>query len=74
MPNYITNKLKINADKDLIKTIKDYLKIDYEDITVGMDFNKIIPMPKSLNMTAGSIEDIALSVYIIENPEIIWQT
>ena len=69
MPNNITNKLKINADKDLIKTIKDYLKIDYEDITVGMDFNKIIPMPKSLNMTAGSIEDIALSVYIIENPE-----
>ena len=69
MPNHITNKLKINADKKLIKEIKDYLKIEYEDGTMGMDFNKIIPMPKSLNMTAGSIEDTALSVYIIENPE-----
>lgn len=26
MPNHITNKLKINADKDLTKKIKDYLK------------------------------------------------
>ena len=69
MTNNITNKLKINADKKLIKEIKDYLKIEYEDGTMGMDFNKIIPMPKSLNMTAGSIEDTALSVYIIENPE-----
>ena len=69
MPNHITNKLKINADKDLTKKIKDYLKKEYDDCTVGMDFNKIIPMPKSLEITSGSIEDLALSTYILENPD-----
>ena len=69
MPNHVTNKLKIIGSKERINEIKEYLKIEYDDCTVGMDFNKIIPMPKSLNMVSGSIEDIALSVYILENPE-----
>lgn len=70
MPNHITNKLKINADEKLIKEIKNYLKHEWEDgIIVGMDFNKIIPMPKSLDMESGSMEDNSLSAYIIENPD-----
>lgn len=71
MPNHVTNKLKINGSKEQIDKIKKYLKIDYDDCTVGMDFNKIIPMPKSLNMISGFIEDLALSVYIQENPSSI---
>ena len=69
MPNHITNKLKINGSKEQIKNIKDFLKIEYDDCVVGIDFNKIIPMPKSLDMTSGSIENRALSVYILERPE-----
>lgn len=69
MPNHITNKLKINSSKELVKKIKEYLKIQYEDGTmVGIDFNKIIPMPKSLDVKSGSLECLSLSTYIIENP------
>lgn len=69
MPNHITNKLKINGSKELVKEIKDYLKTEYDEGIIGIDFNKIIPMPKSLDITSGSIEDRALSLFIIENPE-----
>ncbi len=70
MPNHITNKLKINADKTLVQQIKNYLKTEYDNGTViGMDFNKIIPMPKSLNIESGTKEDLALSIYIREHPD-----
>jgi len=50
MPNYITNKLVI---KDHIVEVLNFLKNDTE----AVDFNKIIPMPSSLDISDSSLGD-----------------
>jgi hypothetical protein len=53
MPNYVINKLKIEADKattdEILETIKD------DKLGKGsIDFNKLIPMPIELDIESGS--------------------
>ena len=62
MPNHVTNRVKFTGD---IKKIQDILvAIQYDHQGRGsIDFNKIIPMPESLNITAGSVTDKGLKAY-----------
>ncbi|MDO5556926.1 MAG: hypothetical protein Q4G05_01595 [Clostridia bacterium] len=56
MPNWTYNKIKCKkelGDKILDKKDGDYV----------LDFNKLIPMPESLKIPAGSIEDKAIASY-----------
>lgn len=55
MPNWVRNKVYIEK-KEVIKDC--YGKDEYEDET--FDFNKIIPMPKSLHLTSGGNQNIAI--------------
>ena len=48
MPNWTTNQLIIEGDKDQVKALLSFIKGDDEVI----DFNKIIPMPEILKNTA----------------------
>ena len=51
MPNWVVNKIKFSGTKENIDKVLDIIKGD-DDV---IDFNKLIPMPKSLNLTSGSI-------------------
>ena len=49
MPNHITNRLKIIADKEKIEKIKETIKYNKDEDLIGtIDFNKIIPAPKHI--------------------------
>ena len=61
MPNHITNILKFEGDSEQVYAMLDQIK--NEELGIGsIDFNKIIPMPESLNIEAGSRTDDALYV------------
>lgn len=57
MPNWVFNKVYFHGKEEKINVLKDFVKgKEFE-----FDFNKIIPMPEELNLTAGSEETIARS-------------
>lgn len=58
MPNHITNRIKFLGEPERIRAIMEAIK--HDEMGLGsVDFNKVIPMPESLNITAGSITDAA---------------
>ena len=70
MPNHITNILKFEGDSEQVHAMLDKIKSD--ELGFGsIDFNKIIPMPESLNIEAGSRTDDALYVCMVAlNPAV----
>ena len=49
MPNHVTNVLTLHGESDQIRAMLE--AIQYDDLGIGsVDFNKIIPMPESLNI------------------------
>lgn len=61
MPNWTFNNLNIDLrkkDANRIEEIKDSLQGEEEDQYI--DFDKVIPMPKSLELTSGTIQDLAV--------------
>ena len=62
MPNHVTNRIKFSGEPERIKAIMEAIK--HDEMGLGsVDFNKVIPMPESLNITAGSITDKGLKAY-----------
>lgn len=56
MPNFVTNLVTFEGDENEIKALLESIKAD--DGKYGsIDFNKIIPMPESLNIECGSSTD-----------------
>lgn len=49
MPNYIANEINFSGNKDAIEKVINAIQSD--DGQNCIDFNKIIPMPKSLDVT-----------------------
>ena len=62
MPNHITNILTIQADENKVHSILESIKSDEYGIG-SIDFNKLIPMPESLNIEAGSRTNRGLKIY-----------
>lgn len=63
MPNHVKNILAFDADREKIQQILNDIKDD--EIGVGsIDFNKLIPRPKSLNIECGSNTDKGLKLFI----------
>ena len=56
MPNWVVNKIEFSGTQENINKVLDIIKGD-ENI---IDFNKLIPMPKSLKLTSGSITNTAI--------------
>ncbi len=55
MPNHISNILTIEGDSKRVAQIKsDIISVDEEGYIRHIDFDKIIPRPKSLDITSGS--------------------
>lgn len=56
MPNHIQNRLTIKGEKEQVaKVLAAISTIDEEGEAIPMDFNKIIPMPKELQIESGSL-------------------
>lgn len=63
MPNHVTNRITIHADGAQLNEILEAVK--YDEVGIGsIDFNKLIPMPESLNIESGSETDRAISLYL----------
>lgn len=63
MPNWITNHLDIRADDAKIREILEAIKHD-EGQLGSFDFNKLIPMPKDLDLTEGSITNQSIEAFL----------
>lgn len=62
MPNHVVNHISLHGDPQKIREILEAIKSD--EIGIGsVDFNKIIPMPKSLDIEAGTRTDRGLKAY-----------
>ena len=48
MPNHVTNRLEINADRETVQKVMNFLKgkTDDDNTPCYIDFNNIIPMPE----------------------------
>lgn len=58
MPNHVQNRLKIVGKKEQVEEVLNAIKGDNEVI----DFNKIVPMPKELDIESSSEGEIGMSV------------
>lgn len=63
MPNHVRNRLILKGDQSQINEIAERYKLD-DDIVGSLDFNKIIPMPKELDITSGSDETTCIPLYL----------
>lgn len=62
MPNHVENIITLKGDEQQIREMLEAIKND--DYGLGtVDFNKIVPMPESLNIEAGSRTDKGLKLY-----------
>lgn len=62
MPNHVENHIEFSGDTRQIKAMLESIKNDEYGIGT-IDFNKIIPMPESLHIEAGSRTDQGLKAY-----------
>lgn len=78
MPNHVTNRLTVTGETEEVKKLFNHIKGIYDDGTDRkIDFNKILPMPESLNIVSGSLPEMAhrllfggsKSKYFINNAE-----
>ena len=60
MPNHVRNVIKMQGITELP------LFQTYDDGSKGFDFNKMIPMPESLNMDSGSMVDDYAIYYLTD--------
>lgn len=62
MPNHITNIIKLSGNRKKIDEMMETIKSD--EIGIGsVDFNKVIPMPESLNIESGSATERGYEAY-----------
>ncbi|GIV43868.1 MAG: hypothetical protein KatS3mg035_0991 [Bacteroidia bacterium] len=63
MPNHVTNILTFKGKEKEIKKLRNAIKGKFSDgEEMFIDFNKIIPRPKSLDITSGSSTDYGVAV------------
>ncbi len=62
MPNHVINLVTLRGDEKRIAEMLDAIKVD-EVGRGSIDFNKIVPMPEALNITAGSKTNEGLQHY-----------
>ena len=62
MPNHVTNNLTFHGDPEAIHRMLEAVKNDEEGFG-SIDFNKILPMPKELNIESGSRTTEGIKLY-----------
>ena len=62
MPNHVTNRLRINGTPEQVQTVREAIKGVWKkepDTPRPLDFEKLIPMPETLDVTSGSESTVA---------------
>lgn len=70
MPNWVRNRIIIEADnyKEILAQITTKRQEEFsEESCCSIDFEKIIPMPKSLKVVSGSITNECINAYLYKN-------
>lgn len=62
MPNHVTNILEFTCTDEQFEKLAEALKVE-GSFPGSVDFNKLIPMPASLNVEAGSRGNMGLKLY-----------
>ena len=62
MPNHVTNRISFRGDPEAIHRMLEAVKNDEEGYG-SIDFNKILPMPKELNIESGSRTTEGIKLY-----------
>lgn len=62
MPNYVTNIIKFSGKDARLREMLEQIQNDKSGLG-SMDFNKIIPMPESLDIQSGSMTRCGLEAY-----------
>ena len=74
MPNHVRNKITFDCSPERraeILAAIEYDEAEQRENERGIDFNKIIPMPQSLDITSGSTTDHAIELYLTSvNPAV----
>ena len=60
MPNWVTNIIEVSGKKEDIDALMQRVRSEES----GFDFNTLIPMPESLNVTSGGSTPVAILYYI----------
>jgi len=63
MPNHVMSKIYLEGDPKRIQELLECVKYDDGDIG-SLDCNKVIPMPKGLNLESGVIEWDSICAYL----------
>jgi len=63
MPNHVTNIVKINAVPERVNEILASIQNDETGIG-SIDFNKLLPMPESLDIESGSTTNDCINLYL----------
>lgn len=67
MPNHVANKIEFYGDQENINKVLEFIKGEEDCI----DFEKLIPMPKTLHLTSGGYQNDAIQYALSKkkNPE-----
>lgn len=63
MPNYVMNRVHLTGKQSRIDELMEIVRRDDGELGT-MDFNKLIPMPECMKITAGSIETDSINAYL----------
>lgn len=74
MPNHVTNRLEINADRETVQKVMNFLRGENEEdgTPCYIDFNKIIPMPEELLIESSSTGKLGLEYLIAKQWKLIY--
>lgn len=62
MPNWVKNKISFEGQLERIEEMLAFIKTTGDDCESYIDFNKIVPMPESLNIVSGGSTDTGISL------------
>ena len=65
MPNWVQNEIVLCGEEEDIKKVLELVKSDDSEF----DFNKLVPMPKTLNIPAGGHDDQSIQYAISKKPK-----
>lgn len=65
MPNYVQHNASLSGSSASLKRLLEAIKDDDEGLG-SIDFNKIVPMPESLNVESGSRTSLAIVWFVSE--------
>lgn len=74
MPNHVTNRLEIKADRETVQKVMNFLRGENEEdgTPCYIDFNKIIPMPEELLIESSSTGKLGLEYLIAKQRKLIY--